>query len=174
MAITKAKKTTIKDNLENKIKDAESMVFVNFHGLKVSETNALRKSFRSKGLGYTVAKKTLIRLALQNSKIEGTLPTLDGEIAMVYGSDAVLPAKELAVFEKQFKDKVKAVGGVLEGKYMDAAQVKVLSKIPGREVLYGKLVNVMYAPVSGFVRTLNGVPGSFVRVLNNIKDTKTV
>ena len=173
MAITKAKKVTIKGGLEDKIKGADSLVFVNFHGLKVSETDAIRKSLRSKGLGYVVAKKTLIRLALTESKVEGDIPALDGEIALAYGKDVVLPAKEIVSFEKKFKDRVKVVGGVLEGKYMNASQVVALSKIPGRDVLYGQLVNVMYSPVSGFARTLNGVTTSFVRVLNAIKDKQS-
>lgn len=148
------------------------MIFVNFHGLKTQESDVIRRSLRAKGLGYLVAKKSLIKRALLDAKIEGTLPELPGEVAIAFGKDHVLPAKEMADAEKAYKDRFKVLGGLLESKYLSLAEVKALAKTPSREVLLGKLVNVMYAPVSGFVRTLDAVPSSFVRVLDQIAKKK--
>lgn len=172
MAISKQKKVEIYEKVAEKIKGSESVVFVNFHGLKTQESDVLRNSLRAKGLGYLVAKKSLVRRALEDAKIEGVMPDLDGEVAMAYGADAVLPAKEMADAEKNYKDRFRVLGGLLESKYLTLAEVKALAKTPSREVLLGKLVNVMYAPVSGFVRTLDAVPSSFVRVLDQIAKQK--
>ena len=172
MAISKQKKSEIYAAVTDQIKKSASVVFVNFHGLKVSETDAIRRALRAKGLGYVVAKKSLMRRALLDAQIEGTLPELAGEVAMAYGPDAVLPAKEVAVFAKSYKERFSLLGGLLEGRYLTMSEVVALSKVPSREILLGKLVNVMYSPVAGFVRTAHAVPSSFVRVLSQIAEKK--
>lgn len=172
MAITKDKKKEILASLADLMKDAGSLVFVKFKGLKVNDQNAMRKALREQGVGYYVAKKTLVKRALADAKIEGNLPELEGEIAVAYSTDAVAPAKGIAEFAKKFKEMLAIAGGMLEGKYLAAAEVEALSKIPSREVLLGKLVNVMNAPIQGFVSTLNEVPGSFVRTLDAVAKTK--
>lgn len=168
MAISKQKKAETLDVLKTEIKGAESVVFVNFHGLKVPDTVALRRALRAKGIGYHVAKKTLIKLALKDAGITGDLPELAGEIAIAYGTDAVMPVKEITEFRKKHKENIAVVGGILEGAYLSPIQMADLAKTPSREVLLGKLVNVMYSPVQGLVATMNAVPASFVRVLDAI------
>ena len=172
MAIKKEKKSEILSKLGEILKGAESLVFVKFKGVKVNDQNAMRKSLREGGVGYYVAKKTLVKRALTDAKIAGTLPELEGEIAVAYGIDAVAPAKGIAEFVKKFKEVLGIAGGMLEGRYLDIAEVESLSKIPSREVLLGKLVNVLNAPIQGFVSTLNEVPGSFVRVLHAVAKSK--
>lgn len=157
MAITKQKKSEIYKSLTEKIKASESMVFLNFKGLKVSETDALRRTLREKGMGYVVAKKTLLRRALTDAGIAGEMPEMEGELAVAYGTDAVTPAKEVGTFAKAHKDKVTFMGGLLESKFLSKDEMIALSKIPSREVLLGKLVNVMYAPVIGTVRVLDAI-----------------
>jgi len=172
MAISKQKKAETIEALKGDLKGAESVVFVNFHGLKVVDTVALRRALRGKGIGYRVAKKTLIRLALKDAGVTGDLPELAGEIAIAYGNDAVLPVKEITEFAKKHKENIAVVGGILEGVYLSPLQMKDLAKIPSREILLGTLVNVMNAPIQGLVGTLNAVPASFVRVVDAIGKSK--
>ncbi len=157
MAISKQKKGEIHAALSEKIKGSESMVFINFKGLKVSETDAMRRALRLKGMGYAVAKKSILRRALTDAGITGEMPAMDGELAVAYGADAVTPAKEIATFAKTYKDKVTFMGGLLESRFLSKEEIVALSKIPSREVLLGKLVNVMYAPVIGMVRVLDEI-----------------
>ncbi|PIR45015.1 MAG: 50S ribosomal protein L10 [Candidatus Vogelbacteria bacterium CG10_big_fil_rev_8_21_14_0_10_51_16] len=183
MAITKQKKAETIEAVKEAVASAESVVFVNFHGLTAPDTVALRRVLRSKEVGYRVAKKTLIKRALADTGITGDLPTLDGEVAIAYGSDAVGPVKEVTEFAKQLAKKkklaagvalpVSVIGGILEGAYLSPLQMADLAKIPSREVLLAKLLNVMQAPIQGLVGTLNEVPGSFVRVLDAIGKNKT-
>ena len=172
MAITRDRKQAVYDKLVNDISSSESVVFVNFHGLGVSDTTELRRALRDKGLGYYVAKKTIIRRALDGANIEGNQPALDGEIAVAFGDDPVAPAKEVNEFVKKHKESLQMVGGVLEGRYLAAEETVSLANLPSQEELRGKLVNVMYAPVTGFVRTLNGTLSQFVQVLDQVAKTK--
>lgn len=156
--------------MREKAKNASSVVFVNFHGLNVSAANELRKSLRKTGSDYLVAKKTLIKKVFDSLNFEGVMPELEGEVALAFGvDDEVAPARVVSEFDEKHNDIIKILGGVLEGEYMDANKAIALARIPSREVLYGKFVNVINSPVQGLVGTLQGTIKNFVSVLSQIK-----
>ncbi len=157
MAITKEKKVAIVKKLAQEVAPSNSLVFVNFHGLSVADTTTLRKALRSEGTGLMVAKKTLIRRALGETKIEGEIPELAGEVAVAYGADPIAPARGVQSFAKTRQDKLQILGGVYEGKYASAALMLELASIPGREVLLGKLVNLLSSPYQRLVMTLDAI-----------------
>ncbi|MEK7136397.1 MAG: 50S ribosomal protein L10 [Patescibacteria group bacterium] len=157
MALTREKKSVILEKVKKAVKSAQSIAFVNFHGLSVSGADDLRKGLREVGVGYSVAKKTLVRLALADSGIAGNLPDLPGEIAIAYGDDLIAPAKGVYDFGKKNNDTVKIVGGVFEGRFMDADEMLAVAKIPGREVLYGQFVNLINWPIQGLVVALDAI-----------------
>lgn len=169
MAITKQKKIEIVKNLKEKLSRAKSAIFVNFHGLNVADTNRLRRQLRSQHAGYTVAKKSLIRLVLKEQALAGEPPDLEGEIGMVYGDDQIIPAKEIASFAKDHKDNLKIIGGILEGKYLALSEVLALSKIASREVLLAKLARSLNAPMQNLVSVLSGPMRDLVSVLGQLK-----
>lgn len=97
-------------------------------------------------------------------KIEGEMPALEGEIAIAYsqsadeaGDDQLAPAKGVYDFAKKNPELLKIVGGVFEGKYMDAKEMMSVATIPGREVLLGMLVNVINSPIQGLVMALDAI-----------------
>ena len=105
-------------------------------------------------------------------KVEGTLPEMEGQVALAIGKDPIAPAKAIAEAQKKYKNTVYILGGVLEGKFLSATEMIALSKIPGREVLLSQLLNVMQAPIQGFVGTLNAVTRDFVCTLDQVAKSK--
>jgi len=157
MAITRQKKIDIVARLKEGLAKAKSVVFVNFHGLKVADATALRKELRSKDVGFTVAKKTLIRRALEGGAWEGEAPELAGELALAYGADPLTPAKSVYDFSQPVKDNLKIVGGIFEGKYVSAELMLQVATIPDRQGLYGKLVYVLSSPLQKLVMALDQI-----------------
>lgn len=157
MAVTRQKKEEVIAQIKDAAQNAASMVFVNFHGLGVSDTNELRSSLREEGVSYTVARKTLIRRALSDVKFKGELPELPGEIAIAYGADPVLPAGKIAEFAKKHKDNISIVGGVFEGKYMNQMEMENIASIPSMQVLRGMFVNVINSPIAGLAVVLKAI-----------------
>ena len=147
MAINRAKKGEILDKLTEAFKGAKSLVFVNFRGLNVSDATAMRRSLKSEGVSYTVAKKTLTKRALDSEKFEGSVPELPGELALAWGDDAVAPARGIYEFHKKFPDSLKITGGVFEGKFMSAIEMEEIAQIPSLDVLRGKFVNIINSPI---------------------------
>lgn len=156
MAITRNKKEEIVSKLESLKTDSESIVFVNFRGLTVAETTAMRAELRDAGVEYFVTKKTLIRRTL-GSGLEGDMPALDGEIALAYSADAMAPAQNIKEFAAKYKDNISIEGGVFQGVFKSKEEMTEIAAIPSLDVLRGMFVNVINSPIQGLAVALNQV-----------------
>lgn len=145
MAITKAKKADILAKLDEIKGSADSIVFVNFNKLEGTNVTAMRAALRDVGVGYFVAKKTLIARSFADT-FSGTMPELDGEIAVAYSTDAIAPAQNIKEFAGKFKDKLAIVGGVFQGVYKDKAEMTEIASIPPLDVLRGMFAQVINSP----------------------------
>ncbi len=158
MARTKIEKKEIVKKVEEIVKDTPSLVFVNFHGLKVEDATKIRRKLKSEGIGFFVAKKTLTRKALESGKkIEGSIPELPGELGLAYGKDLIAPAREVYEFQKQFKDSISIVGGIFEGKFMSKEEMMAIALIPSENTLRAMFVNVINSPIQGLVMALDQI-----------------
>lgn len=157
MATTKEKKKGILEKLDKIFSSAKSVAFVNFKGLDVENANKMRKDLRSKDVGYFVAKKTLIKKASVGKGIEGTLPNLDGEIAVSWSDDLTAPAREVNAFGKGLENGLKLVGGIFEGKFIDEVKINEIANIPSQKVLYAQFVNLINSPIQQFVMALDQI-----------------
>jgi large subunit ribosomal protein L10 len=156
MAITKAKKQTILTKLDGVKNDSESIVFVKFNGLNVTDTTVMRRELREGGVGYFVAKKTLMKRAF-DGVYEGEMPTLDGEIAVAYSADAIAPAQKIKEYTMKYKENLAIVGGIFQGVYKDAAEMTEIASIPALPVLRGMFLNVINSPIQGLVLGLKAI-----------------
>ena len=155
MAITKQKKEEIVSKLSGAIAEAKTLVFASFKGLSVAEQNEMRKVLRAQGIGYTVAKKTLMHRALDAAGFEGEVPELGGEVALVHGADELAPARELAVFIKKFSEKLGFAGGVFGGASVDKAGIVAIASIPSLDMLRAQFIQLINSPLQPFVLVLN-------------------
>jgi len=158
LALTKDKKKEVVDKVSDIVKDSQSVVFVNFHGLNMEDTQAMRAELREKGVGYTVAKKTLSHIALENSSVEGDIPELEGELALVYSDeDATAAGREIYEFQKKYEDKVKILGGIFENKFLDMGAMTEIAQIPGMHTLQAQFVNLINSPIQGLAIALSAI-----------------
>lgn len=136
---------------------AASAVVVDYRGLTVEQDTALRKQLREAGVTYKVYKNTMIRFAAKGTAFEALEPNLEGPTALaVSKTDATAPARILANFAKT-ADKLELKGGVVEGTYYDAKAINVITSIPSREVLLGRLLGSMQSPIANFARVINQI-----------------
>ncbi|MBP6866395.1 MAG: 50S ribosomal protein L10 [Candidatus Pacebacteria bacterium] len=154
--LTKAKKEEIVSGLSKGVSGATSLVLVNFHGLTVANESQLRKNLREQGVTYKVARKTLIKRAL-DGKATGNMPELPGEVAIVYGTDAIAPAREVYNFEKEHKGVMQILGGIFDGKFVDGVFMTEIATIPSREVLLSKIAFLLKSPMQRLAIAVNEV-----------------
>lgn len=139
------KKQTIIDEISNKVKESSSVVFFEYQGLTVTETNELRRKLRENGSDFKVYKNTLATRALNSLNID--LGTLEGPKAMAYGSDTIAPIKTLSEFSKNHPALELKVG-IVDGEVADVAMLNKLAAIPSRDTL----LTMVAAGLMGTVR----------------------
>jgi len=161
--LKKSKKEEIIKDLSKSIKETPSVVFVNFHGMKVSDETVLRRGLRDQGVAYKVSRKTLLKRVLDGIA-SGTLPELSGEVAIAYLSageasskDVIAPAREIFNFQKAHKGMLSILGGIFEGAFVDSARMTEIATIPTREVLLSKIAFLLKSPMQRLAIALNQV-----------------
>ena len=155
MPKTRKQKEESVEALSAVLKDASNVTFASFSKLKVVDERALRKNLRESGSSYTVAKKTLFTRALKALGFD--VPKYEGQLAIAYGADAIAPAKSIAEFIKKHEGVMHILGGIFEGKLVDATKMQMISVIPGRDILLGMLANVLSAPMRGLAIAVDAV-----------------
>ena len=150
-------KQPIVEEISAGIKDAQSVVLVDYRGLTVEEDTELRKQLRAAGVVYKVYKNTMMNFAFKGTDFEGLAPYLNGPSAMAYSTnDATAPARVLAEFAKNAKAlEIKA--GVVEGNVYDAKGMAAIASIPSRDVLISRLLGSMQSPMANFARVINQI-----------------
>lgn len=139
------------------VKDASSVVIVDYRGLTVAQDTELRKQLRDAGIIYKVCKNTMMKRAFEGTEFEGLAQYLEGPSAMaVSKDDATAPARILCKFAKT-ADKLEVKAGIVEGKVYDEAGVKALSAIPSREELLSKLLGSIQSPIANFARVIKQI-----------------
>lgn len=156
MALTKNEKKEVVAELEGLLENAKTIVFVNFKGLSVGATNNFRRDLRNAGVGYKVAKKTLLSRVLSQKGLKGEMPEIKGEVGIAYATDLLAPAREVFAFSKG-KETPKIVGGMFDGEYVDATRMLSIATIPSREVLLAQVLNIINSPIQGLVIALNAI-----------------
>ena len=150
-------KQPIVEAIAEEIKDAQSVVLVDYRGLTVAQDTELRKQLREAGVLYKVYKNTMMKRAFEGTEFEGLESCLEGPSAIaVSKDDATAPARILCKFAKD-APALELKGGVVEGTVYDVAGLTELSKIPSREELLSKLLGSIQSPITNFARVIKQI-----------------
>ena len=154
MAKVEIKKPVVEE-ISAAIKDAQSVVLVDYRGLTVEQDTKLRKELREAGVNYKVYKNTMMNFAFKGTDFESLAPYLEGPSAVAISTtDATAPARVLAKFAKT-AEQLEIKAGVVEGTLYDANGMKSIASIPSREELLSKLLGSIQSPITNFARVMN-------------------
>ena len=156
MAKVELKQPIVQEISEN-IKDAQSVVVVDYRGLTVAEDTQLRKALREAGVSYKVYKNTLVNRAIAGTEFESLKESLEGPSAFAISKDdATAPARVICNFAKDAKA-LELKAGVVDGTLYDVNALNELAKIPSRDVLISKLLGSLQSPITNLARVLNQI-----------------
>jgi large subunit ribosomal protein L10 len=157
--VTKDEKQAIVADLVEKIRGASSLYFVDFTRMTVKEDQAFRRELSEKGASMSVAKNTLIRIALAEAGEEFNVGVekFVGQTAIIFATtDAIGPAKIIRKhFEKTEKPSLKRAW--IDGQTFEGTQLKQISELPSREDLIAGIIGSIHAPISGIHGAINAV-----------------
>ena len=168
--ITKEKKKEVVEDLIDKLSRQKSVVFFDYTGLKVNQSQELRSKLREEEIDCQISKKTLIDLALEKAGLKDIkVKELAGQIGLVFGyKDEVLPAKILYDFSKENKD-LKIISGLIDGEFLGNEAILELAKLPSKQELLSKLVGSISSPMFGLHNALQGNLQKLIYILKSCK-----
>ena len=164
-------KETEVSRLQELFKNNDAAVLTDYRGITVAEDVRLRRQLREAGIEYHVAKNTLIKLACHANDQQALDPYLEGPTAVAFAQDPVAVAKFLTTFIKEAK-KTEIKAGLLSNRFISAADVEALAKLPAREVLLAQVLGVLQAPLAGFAGVTSGLLRQLVTVTDRIREQK--
>jgi large subunit ribosomal protein L10 len=144
------------ESLSALLKDAPNVYVTDFSGMNVLRMTEFRRRLRAAGVSYVVVKNTLAQRALAANGITGLDDHLAGPTGLVLGKDALMAAKVLGDFAREFeRPTVKA--GLVDGKTVAPEHVKRLGEIPSREVLLAQIAGVFNGLLYSFAAALEAL-----------------
>jgi large subunit ribosomal protein L10 len=167
------------ENLTQKIKDAKSVVLIDYRGLKANQTVTLRSQTKKAGDELQVAKNTLLARALVKAKLlpeskkgEDQVLKLEGPTLILFAkADEIASLKYLVTFSKA-NDLLTIKAGFLEGKILSKEELLKLAALPTKDQLKATLVGLLAQPPQRLVYGLNYNLQKLVILLSQVKNKK--
>jgi large subunit ribosomal protein L10 len=165
-------KKAIVAELKESLGETTLALVIDYQGLTVAEMKDLRRKLRPSGATCKVTKNTFMGIAIQEQEQWQPLTEL------LKGSNAFLLIKEdfssaikaYQEFQKATKDKTKLRGGVMDGKLLKEADVKILGDLPSKEQLMAQIAGALNAVTTKIAVGINEVPASLGRALQAVAD----
>jgi len=152
------------------IQESEAIFAVDYRGISVPQAAELRAQLREADTRFTVVKNTLTERAADQAGAESLKPLLEGPTALAFvRGDAAAAAKAIADYARA-TDLLPFKGGLMDGNTLTPDDIRAISRLPSRDVLYGQLVGVIAHPISGLARMLNQLIGGLAIALGQIQE----
>src|SRR6202030_1977761 len=154
------------------IAESAAIFAVDYRGISVAQVAELRTRLREADATFKVVKNSLTERAADQAGAQTLKELLSGPTALTFvRGDAAVAAKAVADFGRA-NQLLPFKGGTMDGAALDVEQIRALSRLPSREVLYGQLVGVVASPITGVVRTLAALIGGLASALGQVRDKK--
>jgi large subunit ribosomal protein L10 len=165
-------KKKIVENLQERFSKSAIVIITDYKGLDVATINELRGKLKEENIEYQVVKNTLLTRASVETDVDLIKEHFKGPSAVALSyDDPVAPAKIIMDFAKNH-EALEVKVGVMNGKTLDAGQIKALSMLPSREELLAKFLSVLNGVPTSLVRTLSEIPKKMIYVVLAVKDQK--
>jgi large subunit ribosomal protein L10 len=172
LSLNLEQKQAVVAEVSAEIARAQATVLAEYRSLPVGNMTELRKRARNSGVYLRVLKNTLARRAVAETPFAGLTDQMVGPLAYGISADPVAVAKVLHEFARENTEKFVIKGGGMPNLVMSPQQVADLARMPSRDQLLATLMGTMQAPIAKLARTLNEVPGKFVRTLAALQEQK--
>jgi large subunit ribosomal protein L10 len=160
------------EEIATHIDESHAIFAVDYRGITVPQVAELRAKLRDADATFKVVKNSLTERAADQAGAETLKEYLAGPTALTFvRGDVATAAKAIADYAKATQ-LLPFKGGLMDGAVLDVDQLRSLSRLPSRDVLYGQLVGVVASPVGGLVRSLAALVGGLASALGQVQQKK--
>ena len=158
--------------IASQIDESEAIFAVDYRGITVEQIAELRAKLREADAAFKVVKNSLTERAADQVGAEPLKAYLVGPTALTFvRGDIALAAKAVADYGRATQ-LLPFKGGIMGGEELEVEQIRALSRLPARDVLYGQLVGIVASPVGGLVRSLNALLSGVAVALGQVQQKK--
>lgn len=150
--------------MREKLGQASLVVVTHQAGLTVAEATNLRRQVKAASAEFKVLKNTLAQIAVKDTALSPIADFLKGPTALAYSKDPIAAAKAVVQYANK-NDKLKIVGGILDGQVLNASGVKALAELPSLDELRAKILAVINAPATKLALTIKEPGSQLARVI---------
>ena len=160
------------EEIATNINQSEAIFAVDYRGITVEQVAELRTKLREADATFKVVKNSLTERAADQVGAESLKSYLTGPTALTFvRGDIAVAAKAVADYGRAIQ-LLPFKGGLMGGEELQVEQIRSLSKLPSRDVLYGQLVGIVASPVGGLVRSLNALLSGVAIALGQVQQKK--
>ncbi|MDD5130777.1 MAG: 50S ribosomal protein L10 [Candidatus Omnitrophica bacterium] len=165
-------KETSGSRIKDNFKASQGVIVVKYSGVSSPDMSNLRKTLKSSGADLFVVKNSIARKVMKELGLDGLIPSIQTPCGMIFFKDEPVDAsKVLCAFRKEH-EKLVLEGGLLQDKLLTLKDIEVMSTLPSKDVLRGKVVVALNSPIVKLVIVLNGTLKKLVVCLDQIRQTK--
>jgi large subunit ribosomal protein L10 len=171
--MNREQKNTAVGEIHEKLSQAAAFYLTDFSGMSVKQITTFRSRLRAQGVEYVVVKNTLAQRALADLDFPDIGSHFAGPTGLVIGrTDAVVAAKVLTDFAREFDNKPAVKLGVVERKEIGPDQIKQLADLPPREVLLAQLAGGFQAPMARLAGGMQSLLAGFARAVDALRQQR--
>ena len=163
---------TLEDNIKKELKGSDSVFIIKYAKLSSPDMTALRQALRATNAALFVAKNSIARRALKDSKLEDLIKFVEGPCGLVFAKGEPVDATRALYNFYREHEQLKLECGLLENKILNTKDIEAIAKLPGKEVLRAQVVMALNSPIVGLVYVLKQTLRKFVYCLDQIKSKK--
>jgi len=156
LPIPRSKKEQLVAEYTRSFRESQAVIFADYRGLTVADMDEVRRRLREAAPDsrLTVAKNTLLRLALQQAEKPVPEEILVGPTAVLFAfEDPVAPAKVLKKYADE-NENLQIKGGLFGDQVLSVEDVNHLATLPSREEILATLVATIQGPAQQLVSLL--------------------
>jgi large subunit ribosomal protein L10 len=163
--VDRASKEKIVSSLSKAFDEANFLIVTQNDGLTVEEMSSLRGSLRESNTSFRVAKNSLAKIAVNDTDAQSLQELFNGPTAIAFSDELSSSPKVIVDFVKTH-EKLSIVGGLMDGKLIDAEVIKELATLPSMDALRSMIIGVLNAPATKVAGILNRPGGQLAQVLS--------
>jgi large subunit ribosomal protein L10 len=154
------------------IDESEAIFAVDYRGITVAQVAELRATLRQSDATFKVVKNSLTERAANQVGADSLKDFLSGPTALTFVRGDVATAAKVVADYGRATQLLPFKGGLMDGAPLTSDQIRSLSRLPSREVLYSQLVGVVASPIGGLVRSLSALISGLAVALGQVNTKK--
>jgi large subunit ribosomal protein L10 len=152
--MNKEEKQQVIETLAEQFRSVDSGFLINYRGLKVVDATQLRRRIREINGSYLVVKNTFALRAAKDNKFEALAPYFEGPTAVAYHPSDLIGLAKLLIEVSKSNPNIAVKAALVEGKVFPATEMQAIASMPTREVMLGRLLFLLKAPLQRLATVL--------------------